>query len=44
MFCRYLEKWLLYKRDQLEKEPDMTEEEKQYELVSTIEVRFTRRW
>uniref|UniRef100_A0A8D8FU08 BTB/POZ domain-containing protein 17 n=1 Tax=Culex pipiens TaxID=7175 RepID=A0A8D8FU08_CULPI len=40
----YLEKWLLYKRDQLEKEPDMTEEEKQYELVSTIEVRFTRRW
>lgn len=36
----YLEKWLLYKRDQLDKEPDMTEEEKQYELVSTIEAVF----
>lgn len=36
----YLEKWLLYKKDQLDKEQDMTEEEKMYELVSTIEAVF----
>ncbi|XP_058825959.1 BTB/POZ domain-containing protein 17 [Topomyia yanbarensis] len=36
----YLEKWLLYKKDQLDKEQEMTEEEKLFELVSTIEAVF----
>ncbi|XP_055608513.1 BTB/POZ domain-containing protein 17 [Uranotaenia lowii] len=36
----YLEKWLFFKKDQLEKELDMTEEEKLYELISTIEAVF----
>ncbi|XP_055618279.1 BTB/POZ domain-containing protein 17 [Toxorhynchites rutilus septentrionalis] len=36
----YLEKWLLYKKDQLDKEQEMNEEEKLYELVSTIEAVF----
>nr|XP_029710921.1 uncharacterized protein LOC115253969 isoform X1 [Aedes albopictus] len=36
----YLEKWLLYKKDQLDKDPEMSEEERQSELVSTIEAVF----
>ncbi|XP_055537081.1 BTB/POZ domain-containing protein 17 [Wyeomyia smithii] len=36
----YLEKWLIYKKEQLDKEQEMTEEEKLYELVSTIEAVF----